>query len=63
MTALTRLTGEFAALLTPAQANNDKLTEWITTVRSVNLPHRWPRGGHLCRGACNGAARTQSTQC
>jgi transposase len=39
MTALTRLTSEFAALLTPAQANNDKLTEWIATVRSVNLPH------------------------
>lgn len=39
MTALARLIGEFAVLLTPAKTNNDKLTEWITTVRSVNLAH------------------------
>jgi hypothetical protein len=39
MTALARLTGEFAALLTPAQANDDKLTQWIATVRTAGLPH------------------------
>lgn len=39
MTALARLTGEFAALLTPAQANDDKLTQWIAAVRSAGLPH------------------------
>jgi transposase len=38
-TALARLTGQSAALLTPAQANNDKLTQWITTVRTADLPH------------------------
>lgn len=32
VTALARLTGEFAALLDPARGNNDELTEWITTV-------------------------------
>ncbi|WUN51031.1 ISL3 family transposase [Streptomyces sp. NBC_00306] len=39
MTALARLTGEFAALLNSAQGNNDKPTEWITTVRTADLPH------------------------
>jgi hypothetical protein len=39
MTALARLTGEFAVLLTPAQANNDKLSQWITSVRTADLPH------------------------
>lgn len=31
MTALARLTGEFAALLAPAEANDDKLTQWIAS--------------------------------
>jgi transposase len=55
MTALARLTSEFAALLTPAQANNDKLTEWITTVRSDNLPHphSFCNGLELDRAAVN----------
>nr|WP_107081879.1 ISL3 family transposase [Streptomyces sp. SBT349] len=39
MTALARLIGEFAALLTPDQDNDDKLTQWITTVRAADLPH------------------------
>jgi hypothetical protein len=38
MTALTRLTGEFATLLTPAQANDNKLTHWIITARASDLP-------------------------
>nr|WP_241562747.1 transposase [Streptomyces hoynatensis] len=38
-TALTRLTGEFATLLTPAQAKDSKLTHWITTARACDLPH------------------------
>jgi transposase len=46
MTALARLTGEFAALLTPAQGNDNKLTQWITTVRTTVLPH--------LHGFCNG---------
>ncbi|CAG6391803.1 hypothetical protein SCOCK_140001 [Actinacidiphila cocklensis] len=55
MTALARLTGEFATLLTPAQANNDKLTQWITTARSVNLPHlhSFCNGLELDRAAVN----------
>ncbi len=39
MAELARLTGEFAHLLTPAEGNDAKLTEWITSVRSVDLPH------------------------
>jgi transposase len=39
MIALARLIGEFAALLAPAQANDDKLTQWIITVRTADLPH------------------------
>ncbi|MFD1313320.1 ISL3 family transposase, partial [Streptomyces kaempferi] len=39
MTELARLTGEFAQLLTPAEGNDAKLTDWITTVRAVDLPH------------------------
>lgn len=55
MTALARLTGEFAALLTPAHANNDKLTDWINAVRSVNLPHlhSFCNGLELDRAAVN----------
>jgi transposase len=39
MTDLARLTGEFAQLLTPAEDNDTKLTDWITTVRAAGLPH------------------------
>ncbi|WP_445529962.1 ISL3 family transposase [Streptomyces cyslabdanicus] len=39
MTELARLTGEFAQLLTPAEGNDAKLTDWITTVRAADLPH------------------------
>lgn len=39
MTELACLTGEFAQLLTPAEGNDAKLTVWITTVRSTDLPH------------------------
>ncbi|SDP98171.1 Transposase [Lentzea jiangxiensis] len=39
MTALASLIRGFAALLTPAEGNDVKLTEWITQVRSVDLPH------------------------
>jgi hypothetical protein len=55
MTALARLTGEFAALLTPAQANDDKLTQWIATVRTAGLPHlhSFCNGLELDRAAVN----------
>ena len=39
MTELSRLTSEFAQLLTPAEGNDAKLTDWITTVRAADLPH------------------------
>jgi len=39
MTALADLVRGFAALLKPAEGNDVKLTEWITTARAVNLPH------------------------
>ncbi|GAA1292467.1 hypothetical protein GCM10009647_002560 [Streptomyces sanglieri] len=39
MTELAYLTGEFAQLLTPAEGNDAKLTDWITTVRAADLPH------------------------
>jgi hypothetical protein len=39
MTALTDLVDGFAALLTPTAGNDAKLTEWITAVRAVGLPH------------------------
>ncbi len=35
ITELARLTGEFAQLLTPAEGNDAKLTDWITTVRTA----------------------------
>lgn len=55
LTRLTRLTGEFAALLTPAQANDNKLTQWITDVRAINLPHlhSFCNGLELDRAAVN----------
>ncbi|MFF4668178.1 ISL3 family transposase [Streptomyces sp. NPDC001282] len=39
MAELARLTGEFAQLLAPAEGNDTRLTHWITSVRSVDLPH------------------------
>lgn len=39
MTALTSLVGSFAALLRPATANNDRLTDWISAARQEGLPH------------------------
>ncbi|MGW5781962.1 ISL3 family transposase [Streptomyces sp. NPDC003863] len=39
LTELARLTREFAQLLIPAEGNDAKLAEWITSVRSVDLPH------------------------
>lgn len=39
MTELACLTGEFAKLLTPAEGNDAKLTDWITAVRAATLPH------------------------
>jgi transposase len=55
MTALTRLTGEFATLLTPAQANDNKLTHWIITARASDLPHlhSFCKGLELDRAAVN----------
>ncbi|MGW1659238.1 transposase, partial [Streptomyces atratus] len=55
MTALARLTGEFAGLLASAQANDDKLTQWIATVRTAGLPHlhSFCNGLELDRAAVN----------
>lgn len=55
MTVLARFIGKFARLLTPAKTNNDKLTKWITTVRSVNLPslQTFCNGLELDRAAVN----------
>jgi transposase len=57
MTALARLTSEFAAFLTPAQNNDNKLTQWIATVRNVDLPHlhSFCNGLELDRAAVNAA--------
>ncbi|MBV2156784.1 ISL3 family transposase [Kitasatospora sp. SUK 42] len=38
MTALADAVGDFAALLTPAPANAEALTGWITRARAANLP-------------------------
>jgi transposase len=55
MTELARLTGEFAAFLTPAHGNNDKLTRWIATVRNAGLPNvlSFCNGLELDRAAVN----------
>ncbi|MEY9877900.1 hypothetical protein ABH931_007424 [Streptacidiphilus sp. MAP12-33] len=39
MTGLARLVSEFAKLLTPAEGNDAKLTDWIVAVRATELPH------------------------
>lgn len=36
---LARLAAEFAQLLSPAEGNDAKLTEWIAQVRATDLPH------------------------
>ncbi|MDX3693766.1 transposase family protein [Streptomyces europaeiscabiei] len=53
--AAARLTGEFAAFLTPAQGNDDKLTQWIAAVRTAGLPHlhSFCNGLKLDRAAVN----------
>jgi transposase len=55
MTELARLTGEFAQLLAPAQGNDAKLTDWITAVRTTDLPHlhSFCNGLELDRAAVN----------
>ncbi|MFD5654802.1 ISL3 family transposase [Streptomyces sp. NPDC127039] len=55
MTELARLTSEFAQLLTPAEGNNAKLTDWITMVRAADLPHlhSFANGLELDRAAVN----------
>lgn len=55
MTELVCLTGEFAQLLTPAESNDTKLTDWITTVRAVELTHlhSFANGLELDRAAAN----------
>ncbi|MEI5097716.1 ISL3 family transposase [Streptomyces sp. PmtG] len=39
MTQLADLVRGFAALLKPAEGNDEKLTDWITAVRAAALPH------------------------
>lgn len=39
MTALAGFISAFAALLTPADGNDDRLTAWITEVKATDLPH------------------------
>ncbi|MBG0831883.1 ISL3 family transposase [Planomonospora sp. ID67723] len=55
---LTELAGHvrgFAALLTPAEGNDAKLTAWITAVRAADLPHLhgFANGLELDRAAVN----------
>ncbi|MEY9873279.1 hypothetical protein ABH931_002761 [Streptacidiphilus sp. MAP12-33] len=55
MTELACFVGEFAGLLFPAEANDAKLTDWITQVRAVDLPHlhSFANGLELDRVAVN----------
>ncbi len=57
MTALSHLIGGFAALLTPAEGNIERLTAWIDTVRQHDLPHlhAFTRGLEQDRDAVNAA--------
>jgi transposase len=57
MTELALLTGEFAKLLTPAEGNEAKLTTWITTADTTNLPHlhSFVNGIELDRAAVDAA--------
>lgn len=60
LTELARLVGEFAQLLTPAEGNDAKLTDWITSVRSVDLPHlrSFSNGLELDRAAVDAGLTT-----
>ncbi len=60
MNELASLTGEFAQLLTPAEGNDAKLTDWITAVRAVDLPHlhSFANGLELDRAAVNAGLTT-----
>ncbi|WP_199729606.1 ISL3 family transposase [Micromonospora sp. M71_S20] len=57
MTALAGFIGSFAALLTPANGNDDRLTAWIVEVKATDLPHlhTFTRGLGLDRDAVNAA--------
>lgn len=57
MTTLASLVREFAALLDPADGNDDRLTAWITTAQTADLPHlhAYTRGRDLDRDAVNNA--------
>ncbi|GAB3863951.1 hypothetical protein GCM10029963_73540 [Micromonospora andamanensis] len=57
MTALAGFIGSFAALLTPANGNDDRLTVWIAAVKATDLPHlhTFIRGLGLDRDAVNAA--------
>ena len=57
MTALAGLVHSFAALLTPADTNADRLSEWITAARQEELPHlhAFTRGLERDRGAVDAA--------
>lgn len=55
MTALADLVRGFATLLKPAEGNDVKLTEWITTARAIDLPHlrSFTNGLEIDRSAVN----------
>ncbi|MFD5475224.1 ISL3 family transposase [Streptomyces sp. NPDC127105] len=55
MTPLADLVRGFAALLKPAEGNDVKLTEWITTARAIDLPHlrSFTNGLEIDRSAVN----------
>ncbi|MGW9031349.1 ISL3 family transposase [Streptomyces sp. NPDC055722] len=57
MTALAAAVRDFAALLTPAQANADTLTGWIAQVRAADLPfmHSYATGLERDRAAVDSA--------
>ncbi|MQS15926.1 ISL3 family transposase [Streptomyces kaniharaensis] len=60
MTELSCLAGEFAKLLTPAKGNDAKLTDWITAVHTVDLPHlhSFANGLELDRAAVDAGLTT-----
>ena len=55
MTTLAGLVRGFAALLDPADGNDDLLTTWITTARAADLPHLHAYTRGLDRDAVNNA--------
>jgi hypothetical protein len=60
MTELARLADEFGAFLTPAQVNDDKLTQWIAIVCTAGQPHlhSFCNGLELDRAAVNAGLTT-----